>query len=191
MNMFNLIQTVGMVVVPFLPLFTAITKIVESLNLTRKNAKYNERICNALLDRVEIIQHAVKSLLRKHKENAENFREQNYYHAWVRLIDVLTNIEKFAKDVTQQAGLQKYSNTNVLQQAFDRNIKEFESVCTELQFKIALYSEKQRAIENKQVLEDINNLEKAMSDINDEIKETKSSDHTVAVKSIASPGQKF
>ncbi|RHZ75105.1 hypothetical protein Glove_217g225 [Diversispora epigaea] len=140
-------QTIGMVVVPFLPLFTAVMNIVKSLNIICENAKYNERICKALLVRVEIIQHVVNSLLWKKKENVENFREQNYYHAWVRLIDVLTNIENFAKAVTQQAGLQKYSNANFLQQSFDRNIKEFKSVCTELQFKIALYSTQTFAVE--------------------------------------------
>ncbi|RHZ45178.1 hypothetical protein Glove_688g21 [Diversispora epigaea] len=163
-------QTVGMAVEPFLPLFTTVTNIVDSLNVIRENAKYNEKICDALLDRVEIVQHAVKSLKRKQQENEDNFREQDYYRAWIRLINVLTSIKKFAKDVTQQTGLQKYANANALKEAFDRNIKEFESVCTDLHFTIALYSAEQREIENKQVLEDINNLGKAMSDIKDEIK---------------------
>ncbi|RHZ77742.1 hypothetical protein Glove_173g21 [Diversispora epigaea] len=166
----NHVQTVGAAIEPFLPLFRAVTDIVESLNVIRENAKYNEKICNALLDRVEIVQHAVKSLQRKQQENETNLCDQNYYRAWVKLINVLTSIRKFAKDVTQQAGLRKYLNANVLKEAFDRNIKEFESVCTDLRFTIAVYSVEQREIENKQVLEDINNLGKAMSDIKDEIK---------------------
>ncbi|CAG8552845.1 2957_t:CDS:1, partial [Dentiscutata heterogama] len=51
-------QVVGDAVQPFLPLFQSVQTIVDSIVKAYKNGKCNQKICLALIDRVEIAQQA-------------------------------------------------------------------------------------------------------------------------------------
>ncbi|CAG8686631.1 2251_t:CDS:2, partial [Dentiscutata heterogama] len=164
------IQTVGDAITPFIPLFNMVTSILNQMVQIYDNAKCNKKICAALLDRVEIAQTAVKSLQRKYQANEKNFRNQDYYHAWVRFVNVLENIRKFTKEVTQLSYIQKVINANVVKEAFEKNIKEFEEVCSDLNFTMAMYNNEQREQEAKNVAEDLEILKKSMDDMKDEIK---------------------
>ncbi|KAF0541056.1 kinase-like protein [Gigaspora margarita] len=155
---------------PFLPFFQTVSVIIDSIMKAYKNGKCNQKICLALIDRVEIAQQAVKSLQRQQMENEELFRKQDYYNAWVRFVTVLENINKFVKDVTQLSNLQKYSNANAVKDAFDKNIKEFEVVCKDLDFALAIYDMNKSEVENKKIMEDIDVLTKAYKDRVPEIK---------------------
>ncbi|CAG8516422.1 12254_t:CDS:2 [Gigaspora rosea] len=165
------IQTVGDAITPFVPLFNMVTNILNQMLQIYDNAKCNEKICAALLERVEIAQTAVKSLQRKYQANEKKFRNQDYYYAWVRFVNVLENIRKFAKEVTQLTYFQKFINANAVKDAFEKNIKEFEEVCSDLNFTMALYNAEQREAEAQNVAEDLEILKKSMSDMKDEITE--------------------
>ncbi|RHZ49006.1 hypothetical protein Glove_535g16 [Diversispora epigaea] len=167
---FEAMQIVGDAIQPFLPLFSTVTSVVDGLYTTYDNAKCNKKICLALIDRVEIVQQAVKSLVRKQQENEENFRNQAYYRSWIRFVNVLKTIKKFADEISQQTVFQKFVNANTVKEAFDKNINEFEAVCKDLHFSLAMYSEEKREQENAQVLEDINILGRAMNDIKEDMK---------------------
>ncbi|CAG8479503.1 20802_t:CDS:2 [Cetraspora pellucida] len=52
------VQTVGDAITPFVPLFDKVTNILTQMLSIYENAKCNEKICMALLDRVEIAQTA-------------------------------------------------------------------------------------------------------------------------------------
>ncbi|CAG8559262.1 25541_t:CDS:2 [Dentiscutata erythropus] len=164
------VQTVGDAITPFIPLFNTVTNVLKQMLDIYDNAKCNEKICAALLDRVEIAQTAVKSLQRKYQANEKKFRSQDYYHAWVRFVNVLENIKKFAKEVTQLTYFQKFINANAVKGAFEKNIKEFEEVCSDLNFTMAMYNAEQREIEAQNVAEDLEILKKSMTDMKDEIK---------------------
>ncbi|CAG8493802.1 15575_t:CDS:2, partial [Racocetra fulgida] len=153
-------QTVGDPITPFVPLFNMVTNIYSQMLSIYENAKCNEKICMALLDRVEIAQTAVKSLQRKYKANEKNFRDQNYYYAWVRFVNVLDNIRKFSKEVTQLTYFQKFLNANAVKYSFEKNIKEFEEVCSDLNFTMALYNAEQKEMEAKNVAEDLEIMKK-------------------------------
>ncbi|CAG8826708.1 36224_t:CDS:2, partial [Racocetra persica] len=165
------VQTVGDAITPFVPFFSMVTNILESMLSIYENAKCNEKICLALLDRVEIAQTAVKSLQRKYQANEKNFRDQNYYYAWVRFINVLDNIKKFSKEVTQLTFFQKFINANAVKDAFEKNIKEFEEVCNDLNFTMAMYNAEQREMEAKNVAEDLEMLKRSMNEMKDEMAE--------------------
>ncbi|CAG8752646.1 24465_t:CDS:1, partial [Racocetra persica] len=152
---FGAVQTVGDTITPFVPLFSMVTNISEKMLSIHKNAECNEKICMALLDRVEIAQTAVKSLQRKYQAYEEYFRNQDYYNTWVKFVNVLDNIRKFAEEVTQLSCLQRVLNPNTVKYAFEKNIKEFEEVCSDLSFTIALYNPKQREMEQKDVAKDL------------------------------------
>ncbi|CAG8523645.1 5347_t:CDS:2, partial [Scutellospora calospora] len=129
---FNIVQTAGDAIQPFIPFFTQVTEVVKALLLANETAKCNQKICLALIDRVEIAQQAVNSLQRQQLENEKLFRDQNYYYAWVRFITVLENIRKFAKEITQLSSLQKYLSAMTVKETFDKNIKDFEDNMGEL-----------------------------------------------------------
>ncbi|KAF0429940.1 kinase-like protein [Gigaspora margarita] len=148
-QIFDAIHTVGDTIIPFVPLFNQVTNILNQMLSIYENAKCNERICDALLDRVEIAQTVVKSLQRKYKANEKKFRNQDYYYAWVRIINVLENIRKFAEEITQLTYFQKFMNSNAVKDAFEKNIKEFEEVCSDLNFTMAMYNAEQREMEAK------------------------------------------
>ncbi|CAG8669124.1 9133_t:CDS:2, partial [Cetraspora pellucida] len=157
-------QVVGEAAQPFLQFFQSVTIIVDSITRAYKNGKCNQKICLALIDRVEIAQQAVKSLERQQMENEELFKKQDYYNAWVRFIVVLENTNKFVKEVTQLSSLQKFLTANAVKDAFDKNIKEFEEVCKDLDFTLAIYDRNKKELENKRIMEDINVLTKNMND---------------------------
>ncbi|CAG8791037.1 22871_t:CDS:2, partial [Racocetra persica] len=121
------VQTVGDAITPFVPLFGMVTNILNQMLSIYENAKY----------RVEIAQMAVKSFQRKYQANEKKFRNQNYYYAWVRFVNVLYNIKKFSKEVTQLTNFQKFINANAVKKAFEKNIKEFEEVYSDLNFTMA------------------------------------------------------
>ncbi|CAG8612060.1 36960_t:CDS:2, partial [Racocetra persica] len=125
-----------------------------------KNGKCNQKICLALIDRVEIAQQATRSLERQQMEYEELFKKQDYYNAWIRFIVVLENINKFVNEVTQLSNLQKFLAANAVKEAFDKNIKKFEEVCRDLNFTLAIYDLNKKELENKRVMEDINVLTK-------------------------------
>ncbi|RHZ63284.1 hypothetical protein Glove_330g118 [Diversispora epigaea] len=145
-------------ILPFVPLFDTVGKVMESLYTIYDNAKYNKKMCEALLDRIEVVGQATRSLKRRKQENAAKFSSNKYYHAWVRLTHVLGSIKKFAEDITQQSVFQKHLNANAVKVAYDKNIKEFEDVCKDLQFSVYMFPEEQKEEENKQILNELNLL---------------------------------
>ncbi|CAG8467623.1 10219_t:CDS:2 [Diversispora eburnea] len=169
----NAMSIVSDVIEPFVPLFGIVDKVMDSLNTIYDNAKCNKKMCGALIDRIGIVEQATKSLKRRKNENAANFSKQEYYRAWVKFTNVLKNINDFAKDVTQQSVFQKYLNANIVKEAYDKNIKEFEDACRDLQFSIDIsnmISDEQREEENKQILEELNLIAWAMSELSDDVK---------------------
>ncbi|CAG8614518.1 10369_t:CDS:2, partial [Scutellospora calospora] len=164
------VQTVGDAIEPFVPLFSMVTTIVHQLSTIYENAKCNQKICLALVERVEIAQFAVKSLQRQKQANEERFRNQSYYNAWVRFVNVLENIKKFAKEITQLSYFQKFINANAIKDAFEKNIKEFEEVCSDLHFTIAMYDVERREQEAKNVAEDIDLLNKSVDEVKSDLK---------------------
>ncbi|RHZ84305.1 hypothetical protein Glove_83g35 [Diversispora epigaea] len=154
----------------FVPLFNSVYKVTESLYTIYDNAKCNKKMCGALIDRIEVVEQAIKSLKRKKQENAAKFRSKEYYLAWVRLTNILKNIKYFAEDVTQQSVFQKYSNANAVKEKYDNNIKELEDVCKDLQFSVYMISEEQREEENEQILNELDLLEQSMSEVSDGLK---------------------
>lgn len=57
-----------------------------------------------------------------------------------------------------------------VKEAFDKNIKEFEDVCNDLHFSLAIYNNERREIETKKVMEDIDILLKNMGDLSSDIR---------------------
>ncbi|CAG8687455.1 149_t:CDS:2 [Dentiscutata erythropus] len=167
----KIFKIVNDVATPFFPFIGAITNTLKSLLKTFRNAKCNRKICSALIDRVKIVKVAVESLQREQPGNEVFFQKQASYEAWIRFTAVLKNIEKFAEQVTQLPTVRKtfHSGGESIKETFDKNIKEFEEVCHELQFVLAIYSHAQREMESEKIISDIKNLTQIMNKFKDEV----------------------
>ncbi|CAG8755607.1 16151_t:CDS:2 [Dentiscutata erythropus] len=132
---------------PYSPLLNMVTFIVDQMLSISKNATCNEKICTALLNRVEIAQRAVKSFELK-------------YH----------NINEFAKEITQMTTFQKFMSAKAVKGAYEKNIKEFEEVFNELNFTMTLYGFEQREIDAENLAEDLVFLKKTMNNMKYEIR---------------------
>jgi len=110
----------------YVPLIAIFTKIISKINRIYEEAQYNKKICNALMDRVEMADIAIKTL---------SFRNQNYYNALNRLIDVMREIKDFMKDIFQLQDSTKFLDSlGSIEDRFSNLINKFEIVMKDLNF---------------------------------------------------------
>ncbi|CAG8777855.1 21047_t:CDS:2, partial [Gigaspora rosea] len=138
-QIYGAIQTVRDTTTPFVPLFNSDANILAQMLSIYENAKCNEKICATLLERVEIAQTAVKSLQRKYQANEKNLE-----------IKIIIMLGCAVKDAFEK----------IL-----KNLKNFVAI----NLTIAIYNAEQRAMEAKNVAEDLDILKKSMSDMKDEL----------------------
>ena len=89
-----------------------------------------KKICNLLLDRARLAEIAIDSLIRKRKENEQNFKDQVWYDAFSRFVDVLDKLKDFAKEISK---LKKS-----IKERFDELTKEFDDIMYDLNFTMAI-----------------------------------------------------
>ncbi|CAG8803583.1 1042_t:CDS:2 [Dentiscutata erythropus] len=116
------------VIAPFVPLFSIVMNIHDQMLSIYENATCNEKICSALLDRVEFVHTVVKSkkFELKYHINKEKFRKQDYYYAWIKFVNVLEKIKEFAKEAAQITSFRKFMSAKAVKDACEKIIKEFE-----------------------------------------------------------------
>src|SRR4051794_17206021 len=78
------VGTVGEAIKPFVPLITVVTVVISEIISIYEDAQYNKKICNALMDRVQTAESAIKTLNRRKQENEKNFLNKEYYKAFVK-----------------------------------------------------------------------------------------------------------
>ncbi|CAI2194099.1 17285_t:CDS:1 [Funneliformis geosporum] len=146
---------------PYATLIAAATSIINETIQIYENAEYNKKICNALMDRVQIANGVIKTLNRRKQENEKNFRNELYYKNFVRFVDILGRIKDFIKDVSQLQGYKKYLLANSIKDKFNNLTNDFESVMKDLNFTM---SEEQKAIDREALEEGIQELKKQMEE---------------------------
>ncbi|CAI2170749.1 13593_t:CDS:2 [Funneliformis geosporum] len=149
------VGTVGEAIKPFIPLIAAVTSIIGEVVKIYENVEYNKKICNALMDRVQIADGAIKILNRRKQENEKNFRNEEYYKAFVKFTDVMTRIKDFIKDVSQLQGYKKYLHASSIKDKFSNLVNDFEIVMKDLNFTMTIANEEQRKIDQQALTEDI------------------------------------
>ncbi|CAG8574921.1 8807_t:CDS:2 [Ambispora gerdemannii] len=159
------IGVAGEAVMPFIPLLAAVTLVIDEIVKTYEAAQYNKKICNALMDRVEAAQLAVKALQRRQKENEKKFRNQAYYESFNRFLQVLKKIKKFIQDVSQLQGYRKFTQANSVKDKFNGLITEFEQVGRDLNLAITIATEEQRRIDREALEEDIAGMKVFLANI--------------------------
>ncbi|CAG8532311.1 5460_t:CDS:2 [Acaulospora morrowiae] len=163
----SVVSTVGDAVSPFLPAISTICTLIEQIVQIYENAQCYKKVCNTLVDRALMAELAISGLLRRKKENEENFRKQGFYIAFEKFAVVMEKIRDFAIDVSQISGVRKYVEANSVQERFKLLTSEFEECMKDLHFTLAVESEEQRIIDQRSLKEDVNYIMEYLRKIND------------------------
>ncbi|CAI2179305.1 19762_t:CDS:2, partial [Funneliformis geosporum] len=158
-------------IVPYLD--TIINLSMEIMKI-HERAKYNEKICRLMADRVDLAMTSIK-LLRRHVNDDNNkFRRQTSYHnALVHFIAVLENIKIFVSNISGKKGLKQYFIANVVTNQFNEIRDDFDHAYKALQLAISIEQFISRDKEDNEFkleleefnrhCETINNMEKNIS----------------------------
>ncbi|RHZ84013.1 hypothetical protein Glove_86g156 [Diversispora epigaea] len=160
---------VGDAVQPYLPLFSTVTIIISEINNIYANAKYNKKICNSLMDRVNAAEFSIKNLERRKNENKKNFRDPVYFRAFHHFIEVMKNIKQFIANVSTLSGFQKYFHASSVIEKFESLTSEFESAMNDLHFVTSLRNEEQRRIDHESLNLDLQEMAKFLNTIGENV----------------------
>jgi hypothetical protein len=154
------VGTVGEAIKPFVPLITVVTIVISEIITIYEDAQYNKKICNALMDRVQTAESAIKTLNRRKQENEKNFLNKEYYKAFVKFTDVMKRIKEFIRDISQLQGYKKFLHAGSIKDKFNHLVEEFDTVMKDLHFTMSVANEVQREIDQKALADDIAEMTK-------------------------------
>jgi hypothetical protein len=112
----------------FLQLIEEVTKIYNEIVEIYQTAERNKKICEDILNRVQIAEASVRNL----KDRKEFFTEENFNKLY-RLINIIRKMRQFLIEITQLKGLKKYFHSKDIQKIFNNLINEFEATIRILQ----------------------------------------------------------
>lgn len=149
---------------PFIPLIYMVTLLANEINEIYKNARYNKKMCDVFLDRIDATQASINYLQRRKEKNEKLFRNEVYYQAFVKFTDVLKRVKDFLEAVTQLQGLSRLWRANAIKENFKSLINEFDQVMKDLQFSTIISAEEQREIDRITLKEEITDMKKVSFD---------------------------
>ncbi|CAG8678192.1 14423_t:CDS:2, partial [Funneliformis mosseae] len=154
----------------FVPLISEIGNVLNEIVEIVQAAEHNKRTCKALLQRVRAAGLAVFDLKIRRDENKEFFVNRNYLYLQ-NLVNVVINIKKFVKEISQMNTLIKYLKAKGVEKTFKRLCREFDSWINLLSFTI-LFKEKIRVEdEAEQLKSDQEDLNKYLTEMGVNVKE--------------------
>lgn len=115
----------------FLQLIEEVTKIYNEIVEIYQTAERNKKICEDILNRVQVAEASVRNL----KDRKEFFTEENYIKLY-RLVNIIRKMRQFLVEITQLKGLKKYIHSKAIQEIFNNLINEFEATIRILQVSI-------------------------------------------------------
>lgn len=119
----------------FLQLIVEVTKIYNEIVEIYQTAERNKKICEDILNRVQVAEASVRNL----KDRKEFFTEENYIKLY-RLVNIIRKMRQFLVEITQLKGLKKYIHSKAIQEIFNNLVNEFEATIRILQVSISLES---------------------------------------------------
>ncbi|CAG8512832.1 4969_t:CDS:2 [Acaulospora morrowiae] len=147
----------------FIPWFDAVTRVIDEILSIQEDTEYNSETCLILIERVDNVSPAVRSLRRQKETNEKKFQNRAFNRTFVRFHKVLIDIREFIKDVSQLNGLRKFTYAGEIKKKCNRLLQSFESVCQDLQFNIIITieaREREQRILDEDVIKTQKKLEK-------------------------------
>ncbi|GBB91007.1 hypothetical protein RclHR1_01810010 [Rhizophagus clarus] len=164
-NIKETVNSVADAINPYMPLIVTATAVINKIIEICEEAEYNRNICNTLLDRVKLASNAIDTLQRKKQKYENKLREQVYYEAFNRFINVLREIEAFTEEISKIRGLVKYTKPSSMKDKFVSITERYDKAMIDLHFTVAVVNEEQRRIENESLENDIHELERYLKSI--------------------------
>ncbi|CAI2166719.1 19772_t:CDS:10 [Funneliformis geosporum] len=154
---------------PYIPLIAAVTAVIGDIFMIYENIEYNKKTCNALMDRVQTADIAIKMLNRRMQWNENNFRKNIYYLAFIKFINVMKRIQDFILDVSKLQGYKKLLQIGSIKDKFNNLINDFEKIMNDLKFTITFTYADQHKIDQQALIEDIAEMSRFLDRIGDDI----------------------
>ncbi|CAG8525215.1 11916_t:CDS:2 [Funneliformis mosseae] len=154
----------------FVPLISEIGNVLNEIVEIVQAAEHNKRTCKALLQRVRAAGLAVFDLKIRRDENKEFFVNRNYLYLQ-NLVNVIVNIEKFVKEISQMNTLMKYLKAKSVEKTFSELCREFDSWINLLSFTILIKEKIRVEDEAQQLKSDQEDLYKYLTEMGVNVKE--------------------
>ncbi|CAG8568337.1 24985_t:CDS:2, partial [Racocetra persica] len=150
-------------IVPFVPLITEISSIVNEIITLYQTAEHNKRICGSLLSRATAAQTAVTNLEIRRLENEDLFKSKEYYKNFQKLVNVISKIKIFIEEVSQLKGLRRFLASKSIEDEFKYLTDEFDGLMRLLNFTMAYLREIEGGITN--ITDNITQINSKLDDI--------------------------
>ncbi|RIA88664.1 kinase-like domain-containing protein [Glomus cerebriforme] len=165
MDVKETIKVVGDVIGPYLPLFQTATNLITKIIETCEDAEYNKKICDALVDRVELTKPAIESLQRRKQKNEKRLRDEVFYNAFHKFIYVLEEINTYTTDISKIQGFKKYTKASSIKKKFIKLTEDYDKAMNDLHFTMAVANDEQKRIDNEALEEDLAEFNKNLKNV--------------------------
>jgi hypothetical protein len=163
----------GEAIGPYIPLIKVATDLISKIIDIYETAEYNKNICETLVDRVKLTEHAIDTLKRRKQKNEDKLRDDEYYKAFNRFIYVLREIKEFAADITNIQGFRKYTKAYFVKENFQKLTDDYDVAMRDLHFTIAVANEEQRKLDEEALKEDLAEMSKYLEKMHNDVLENK------------------
>ncbi|CAI2184065.1 16829_t:CDS:2 [Funneliformis geosporum] len=161
----------GDAITPFIPLIGAAATIITEIIDVYQTAQYNKKICNSILDRARLAEIAIDNIVRRRKENELHFKNQKWYYAFNRFVEVLNKLKQFAEEISQLKRIINFIKARNISERFCELTKEYDDIMKDLNFTMAISNEQQRRIDQKSLKDDLGETSKFLKKIDIGIEE--------------------
>ncbi|CAG8469614.1 9710_t:CDS:2 [Funneliformis mosseae] len=163
---------VGDAITPFIPLIGAAATVITEIIDIYHTAQYNKKICNSILDRARLAEIAIDNIIRRRKENEQLFKNQAWYYAFNRFVEVLNKLKNFAEEISQLKRIKQFIKAKNISGSFVELTKEYDDVMKDLNFTMAISNEQQRRIDQKSLKDDLVETSKFLEKIDVGVEES-------------------
>ena len=121
-----------------LPLIEFAGKLAGEAYKAADDARYTEKICISLSDRLEAGSRALSDLYRhrKEKENEEKFKTSDFYNSLQSYVNASTEIKRFIDEVSKLSGATKYIKSGSIKDKVNQLVKRYDEAISGLKLGI-------------------------------------------------------
>ncbi|RIA88669.1 kinase-like domain-containing protein [Glomus cerebriforme] len=145
----------GDVIGPYLPLIQTATNLITKIIETCEDAEYNKKICDALVDRVELTKFSIESLQRRKQKNEKKLRDEVFYNAFHKFIYVLEEINTYTTDISKIQCFKKYTKASSIKKKFIKLTEDYDKAMNDLHFTMAVANDEQKKTDKEALEEDL------------------------------------
>jgi serine/threonine protein kinase len=143
-NAKEFVSVVGDAIGPYIPLIQTASSLITKIIEICEAAEYNQKICNALAERVGVTRASMELLKLRKQKNEKELRSQSYYDAFNKFNDVLREIKEYTADVSKIHGFRKYMKAISVEEKFKKLTEKYDNTMKDLHFTMAVDDEERR-----------------------------------------------